>query len=258
MAVAPCAPWFEAEQFSLCEPGDVRPDVMEAAVRAAEAILFVKTQRVYTGVCTDVWRPSQGCGCSGRSSCGCPSYPSKTLRRTPVLGITEILIDGEVLPADAYRLGDPEGLTADQLYRVDGETWPCCQDIALATTEPDTWQITYPWGRTPPPGADLMGQALTCEFLKAWGVGGSGKCRLPRHVTSVTKENITQSILADRAQLIANGSTGLDEVDLWLVSLNPSGADREPKVLTPEALGLGHDPTNTSARRRRFGAWWPW
>jgi hypothetical protein len=247
MAVAPCAPWFEAEQFSLCEPGDVRPDIFEAAVRAAEAVLFVKTQRIYTGACTDTWRPSEGCRCRSWSGCSCPNYPHLTLRSQPVISVTEVRVDGDVLPEEAWVLGDPANpRTAGVLYRVDGGRWPCCQDIALDVDQPGTWQVVYDWGTPPPPGAAGMGQALTCEFLKAWGVGGAGKCRLPRTVTNVTRENVTQSLLSDRGEALLAGLTGLTEVDTWLAAVNPSGADRPPQVLNPDLMGLGHDPTNTT------------
>lgn len=245
MAVAPCAPWFEAEQFSLCEPGDVRPEIMESAVRASEAVLFVKTQRVYTGTCSDVWRPDGGCRCDTFVGCSCPNYPHRHLRHSPVIAVSEVMVDGEILADEAWVLGDPDNpRTAGVLYRVDGGAWPCCQDIALEPTEPGTWQVSYTWGTPPPPGAFVMGQALACEFLKAWGLGGSGRCRLPRTVTNVTRENITQALLSDRGEALLAGLTGLSEVDTWLGALNPSGADREPSVLNPDLMGLGHDPTS--------------
>jgi hypothetical protein len=243
----PCATWADPEAFSVCEPGDIRPELLADAISVATSILYAKTGRQFPGPCTDVWRPD-GCGCQHRSRCVCRWYPSIELRSQPVVAVSEVKIDGDVLPASAWRLGDPDTpAMAGWLYRVDGELWPCCQDIALEATEPDTWQVTYTWGASPPAGADLMTQILACELVKGWT---GGKCRLGRGFTSITRENLSAS-KSDPSFLAASGLLGIPEVDEWVAAVNPSGADRPPKVLNPDLVGLGHDPTV----RRRTSGW---
>lgn len=242
-AYEPCSPWAAVEGFSVCEPGDVRPEVMADALAVATTILFVKTGRVFPGVCVDTWRPSGcwSCSCSTWAGCSCPWYPWLDLRSAPVTSVTSVTVDGVALAASAWKLGDPDDpLQAGRLYRLDGGTWPCCQDIALEATEPGTWQIVYPWGEAPPAGGDLMAEILACEYVKLWT---GGKCRLPAHLTTITRENLTSTVVADPQKIIADGQVGLPEVDLWVASINPSGADRQPKILNPDLMGMAHDPT---------------
>lgn len=235
----PCAPWADSEQFTLCEPGDVRPNVMADAVAVANSVLFVKTQRIFTGVCEDEWRPT-GCGCRNRYVCLCSHYSEIELRFQPALAVSEVRIDGAILAASAYTLGDPnEPRFEGRLFRLDGLPWPTVQDIALPVTQEDTWQISYTWGTPPPAGGDHMVEILACEYVKAWS---GGKCRLSGTVSQITRENVTQ-IMRDRLAAIEAGRLGIDEIDQWIAAINPSGADRTPRVLTPEQFGLDRDPT---------------
>ena len=63
-------------------------------------------------------------GCSGPSDCSCSSL-SEVILPGPVGGIESITVDGAVIPADAYRVDN-----GDRLVRLDGGTWPVCQDMA--------------------------------------------------------------------------------------------------------------------------------
>lgn len=244
----PCATWVEPEAFSVCEPGDIRPELLADAISVATSILYVKTGRQFPGPCPDVWRPVGCCPCNVVSRCVCRWYPSLVLRSQPVIAVSEVKVDGAVLAESAWRLGDPaEPFRSNVLYRVDGGLWPCCQDIALEATEPGTSQITYTWGAAAPAGADLMAQIVACELVKGWT---GGKCRLGRGFTSITREGLSAS-KSDPAFLAASGLLGIPEVDEWVAAVNPSGADRPPKVLNPDLVGLGDDPTV----RRRTSGW---
>lgn len=224
----------------MCEPGDIRPEMLADAISVATSILYAKTGRQFPGPCPDVWRPNGCCGCNVPSRCVCRWYPSLLLRSQPVAAVSEVKIDGAVLDPSAWRLGDAnDPAVAGTLRRVDGESWPCCQDIALEPTETGTWQITYTWGASPPAGADLMTEILVCELVKGWT---GGKCRLGRGFTSITRENLSAS-KSDPSFLAASGLLGIPEVDEWVAAVNPGGVDRPPKVLNPDCVGLGHDPT---------------
>jgi len=249
----PCAPWADPETFTVCEPGDIRPDDLAAAVSVATGVLFVRTQRIFTGVCADTWRP-EGCGCRAPWACACfncTGYPAIELRRRPVIEVSEVRVDGAILTADKYQLGDPANPRQENhLFRTDGLPWPCCQDIAAdPLTDGHTWQITYTWGTAPPAGADRMTELLACEYVKAW----AGKaCKLSGTAAQVTRENFTQ-LMRDRSVALEQGLLGIDVVDQWLATINPSGADRVPKILTPEDLGLDRDPTQHPRGHRSEG-----
>lgn len=230
----PCGPWVD--EITLCDADDYPDGMLAEAAAAATAILFVKLGREFTGECTDTWRPCGlgGCGCTDYGGCGCHRYPRLRLRHWPATEVTSVRIDGAVLPDTAYQLGTDNDY--GYLLRTDGEAWPCCQDIAAdPATDPDTFEIVYGWGVAPPPGAGMQTQLLACELAKGWS---TGKCRLPRRVTSITRENLTVAVL-DNFELFAEGLTGIPEVDLWVSTFNPSRTDRPPKVLNPDLLGLG-------------------
>ena len=232
---SPCTAWVtDPETFSLCEPGDIRPDVLADAIDLANAYLYVRTGRAFPGACPDVWRPN-GWGCGG-GTCTCGGWPSLRLRSEPVLEVSEVWVDGAILPESGWRLGDPGGLDANFLYRVDGGTWPCCQDIAKPLTEPGTLQVSYTWGRPAPAGGARLVELLACEYTKAWA--GDSKCRLPGRFQTITRENLTAT-KADPSVLLGLGMTGIAEVDDWIAMVNPGGVDRPPKVLDPEMMGLG-------------------
>ncbi len=242
-AYGPCVPWVNPADVSLCDAGDLDPDLFADAFAGATAILYVKTQRAFPGVCVDTWRPLVcSCGCAQPVLCTCKGYPWIELRNVRAIEVCSVTVDGAILPDSAWVLGDPDDpKQAGKLFRVDGQTWPTCQDIALGADQPGTWQIVYAWGQEPPPGGQVMAQILGCELVKAFT---GGKCRLPRHITTISRENFTASVIADPMDIIATGLTGITEVDEWIAALNPSLTDREPTVLNPDLMGMGHDPTN--------------
>ena len=68
------------------------------------------------------WRNAAVCGC--RSSCSCTQLCEVRLDG-PVYDVVEVLVDGEALVPEAYRVDVP-----NLLVRLDGECWPACQDMA--------------------------------------------------------------------------------------------------------------------------------
>lgn len=233
---SPCTAWVtDPETFSLCEPGDIRPDVLADAVWLAGAYLYIRTGRVFPGACEDIWRPD-GWGCNSDRRCNCGGWPSIRLRSEPVLEVSEVIVDGAVLAESAWVLGDPDGINVGRLFRVDGGTWPCCQDVALPVTAEGTLQITYTWGRAAPPGGARLVELLACEYVRAWS--GDSKCRLPGRFQTITRENLTAT-KADPSTLLGLGMTGIAEIDDWVAVVNPGGVDRPPKILNPDLMGLG-------------------
>src|SRR5690606_39482615 len=71
-----------------------------------------------------VWR---NCGCGAR--CCCRPECAVALRG-PVASVDEVLVNGEVIPSSAYRVGVTEG--ACSLGRLGGTCWPTGQDFPSA------------------------------------------------------------------------------------------------------------------------------
>lgn len=166
-------------------------------------------------------------GCS--SSC-CGSAGCAIVLRGPVATIEEVLIGDEVVPASAYRVDVASG--AWLLQRVDGDCWPGCQNMAANEGEPGTFAVTYGAGRALPAMLRIAAGLLACEYGK-FLTGGA--CSLPAKMTSLTRQGVTVEVEPPDPD---NGRTGIRMVDDVISTLNPSGRQRPPVVLSldqPEA-----------------------
>lgn len=173
------------------------------------------------------WDPLRGgvfamisCGCFG-NTCSCTRLEQFELWDRHVRSIVEVTIDGEVLDADAYRL------SKNRLIRIDGESWPLCQDWTVDGDQVGGWTVKYVYGRPTPYGGRVSGGILASELAKA--VCGDETCQLPRRVQTVTRAGVTVGFV-DPMQFLGEGKTGLYEVDLWLQSVNPHRAARPARV----------------------------
>lgn len=172
------------------------------------------------------------CGCGPQIACGCGDSRATVLLSGPVDAVTEVLVDGVVVPPASYRV-DNRAL----LVRTDGGVWPLTQNLNAPATEPGTFAVTYWRGLRLPAGGRRAVSALMVEFDKARC--GDGTCRLPDRVTSVVREGVTYTMLDDPTQLFDRGRTGLNDVDMWLAAVNPSGARTRMRVWSPETANRG-------------------
>ncbi len=147
------------------------------------------------------------CGrCLGE--CGC-THVSEVLLPGPVTEVLEVLLDGEVLDPLSYRVDDWA-----RLVRLDGE-WPWCQDLNQPDDGLGAWAITYQRGQPIPAGGGLAAGSLASELAKAFCNDSS--CRLPKRVSTVTRQGLTFAIIDDFKNLQA-GQTGIWEVDSWVAT----------------------------------------
>jgi len=152
------------------------------------------------------------CG-SCSSGCSCTSI-SEVQLPYPVANVTEVKVDGAVLPPSAYRVDDWR-----LLVRLDGQDWPRCNDLNLADTEADTWSVTAQYGTRVPHGGQLAAGQLATEIAKR--CAGASGCLLPATtVQRVQRQGVTKVFFDDRA--FAGGRTGLLYVDMFLSNVNPS------------------------------------
>lgn len=219
------------------------PELTGLALQAATEILWNRTHRRF-GVCQYTLRPCRrscwpdwrwagawtdvsgwgwpfpaliggawfnlGCSACG-DSCSC-SVLQETVLPSPVAQITEVKIDGLVLAPTAYRV---DGWKV--LVRVDGGTWPLCNDLSRADTEPGTWSVTAQYGEQVPTTGSFAVGALALEIIKR--CVGSGDCALPvGSVREVTRQGV-RKVFVDTQAL--GFKTGLYWVDLFLDTYNP-------------------------------------
>jgi hypothetical protein len=162
------------------------------------------------------------CGCT--TSCSCTQVCEVSLGGT-VGEIEEVLLDGEVVDADNYRLDNGK-----LVWTGGGDCgWPLCQDMSLATDQPGTFSVTYLAG-VPVDGIGAwVAGVLACEYAKA-AVGGSG-CRLPTGVTHIVRQGVTYTIAASA---FPGGITGIPEVDSYVARVNPRHRRRPSTVFSPD------------------------
>lgn len=169
-----------------------------------------------------VWR---NCICPGPCSCGARCevpFP------TPVASVVAVKVDGVTLTADAYRLDSFNGLP--YLVRVDADCWPQCQDMNKADTETGTFAVDYVPGEPLSVAGAAAAGALAGEFAKACQ---GADCRLPDQLVSLSRNGVEVQV-ADPQVLLDAGLTGVEEVDLWIRSVNPARKAQPSKVYSPD------------------------
>ncbi len=174
-----------------------------------------------------------GCGACGWDGCGCSSLQEAVLPGQ-VHDVTEVKLDGTVVTGSAYRLDFSPDVFGGVLVRLDGGTWPLCQNLALPDTAAGTFSVTARYGMDVPELGRLAVGELACELLKAM----SGKdCRLPEHVTSLARQGVTLSF-PDPTELLTGGKLGLVQADRFIQVFNPSGLKRRARTWSPDQRGM--------------------
>lgn len=149
------------------------------------------------------------CWCG--SECYCSAAEAVSLDG-PVGRVDEVRVDGEVLPPSAYRVDN-----GSQLVRTDGGRWPVCSREGFTVT----YLNAYPVDAV---GAHAGG-LIAWEYLQA--ITGGKKCRLPANVTAITRQGTTMEI---QTGMFPGGTTGINEVDAYLMVWNPHGMRVAPQV----------------------------
>lgn len=163
------------------------------------------------------------CGnCVGDCSCAVLEQIDLPL---PVGRVDEVRVDGVVLDQSAWRL-DPPG----HLVRLDGGSWPTCQDMTLADTEVGTMSVTYLNAAVVDGLGAYAGGVLASEFAKACA---GQKCRLPTGVTEITRRGFTMTIPAG---MFTEGLTGIREVDAFILAYNPYRQKTPSMVWSPDQV----------------------
>lgn len=157
-----------------------------------------------------------GCGCTDADSLQLPAV---------VQSVTEVMIDGVVLPSSAYHLFDGR-----LLVRADGGRWPLCQDWRVPVTGVGAWSVTMVAGEPVPPAGQLALGQLAAEYA-TWC--STGQCTMPAFTTSKTRQGVTQQF-PTAAELRQLGLTGLALVDRWLSAVNPGGLRLGPAIWDPD------------------------
>lgn len=203
--------FLTGQQFGQCpttvRPCPTRPRYLANGMREAYwDLLFWDGSHWFTG----------NCGCVGRCQL---TGPSMIHLPGPVSSVTKVQIGDVVLPESDYTLEQ------NRLYRRGGAAWPS-QNVGKPLGEEGTWSVEYLKGLPVPAGGERMAGVLAQQFIAACD---GGECRLPRSVVQVSRQGVNH--VFDPSKMLANGKTGLEDVDLWLNALNPYHLLAAPTVI---------------------------
>lgn len=151
----------------------------------------------------------KACNCS--LFCGCADIAS-VLLTAPVGDILEVQVDGVILDPSEYRVED-----GDRLIRNNGAAWPACAG--------KNFTVTYLNAHKVDALGAYAGGVLAWEFLKS--LTSAKNCRLSARATSVSRQGINMELAPG---MFPDGTTGLEEVDVYLRLWNPAGLKHAPGV----------------------------
>lgn len=162
------------------------------------------------------------CGCS-TSDCSCTSI-SEVLLPGPVGRIESVMLGGVPLDRSAYRVDN-----GYRLVRTDGEPWPACQDMAAASGEEGSFEVTYYRGAAPNIMTQAAAGALADEFYKSCK---GETCRLPWNITSRTVQGDSMDFGEGGIDGVAES---IPEVAAVVRVYNPNGLKTRPAIYSPDA-----------------------
>jgi hypothetical protein len=242
---------------------------------AASEVLYELSGRVYTGACgpetvRPVSRPSDADtrSLAGGSPLGwfsafgsASSYGAApvgvlahyatedppTIRLPyPVTEITQVKIDGTVIPSDEYELRGFKELVRMRVSASSSPTarwgWPTSQIPDLPDTEAGTFSVTFMFGAAPPQMGVLAAVKLG-EYLAMPQLGDS--THYPKGTRQMTRQGVTTQV-ASTIDILEKGSLGIWEVDAFILSVNPRKLQRQSAVWSPD-IGRPRRQANPSS-----------
>jgi hypothetical protein len=213
MLTAACSPFITVEDLPedcVCNVADA--ELIDFTIDGASDTLALLTGFAWFGVCERTVRPCRCCYCGVCPSC-CEADAIPL--RGPVIEVSEVKIDGDVVPSDEYRL-----IARNRIIRLDPDngwrhvSWPSAQNLYAPLTEDHTFGITYSFGHDPMP--QFVKDAtieLVCDLLASKVPNQRGK--LPPSTTSVFYQGV-QATRQTAAEAIREGQTYLPKVAMLL------------------------------------------
>lgn len=213
---APCSWPVDMTCFTDEIPAE-RADLARSAVDTATAILWALTGRQF-GVCPVIF-PVGPDGC--RPVCEPVLWNGKWYNTPQGDGVCRTVdLPGPVYWVD--RVVDAEGEDLATSIAGDGSV------RVFGGASSRGFTVEYRRGLPTPAGAARMvGRLASQRYLQCLG---DKKCELPSNTTSVTRQGVTVQ-MADPAEVIGQGLTGLPDVDAWVRAFNPHGLAEWPEVI---------------------------
>lgn len=148
-------------------------------------------------------------------SCGGSCGVNLRLRGTPIVQVSEVLVDGAAQNLDDVLVHDYA-----EVSPASG-CWGPCSEIT----------VSYMYGVAPPASGIHAATELANQYL--WAATDDPQCSLPQRVTSVSRQGVSWTLL-DQQDFLEQGRTGIYVVDLFLKATNPYNAKMRPRVFSPD------------------------
>lgn len=190
------------------------------------------------------WLPTPGATLWANAVCGncgggCACNNAATLELpAPVVAVTEVLIDGDPLPASGYMV-----YNGDLLVRADGGQWPLCQDWGVPVTGVGAWAVTAQIG-SPVPALGSVALAAVAAEVAGWCT--PSECRHPAYTTAVTRQGVSQEFpsledITKAGMPILGGTATM----AFIQAVNPKGQRWSAAIWNPDDV--------LAAPRRHWG-----
>lgn len=137
------------------------------------------------------------------------------LRGRPVINVVDVTAGTFGIPLNQIDIVD-----RSQIALVFG-SWMSYPEVT----------VTYQYGDVPPVAGVRAATELANQFV--WGMTGDDRCALPAHITSVSRQGVSWTLL-DTQDFLDKGRTGIYLVDLFIKAFNPNGAQKRSRVFTPD------------------------
>jgi hypothetical protein len=197
--------------------------------------------RAWAGLSSSGWGYNGGLGSSYGAQLpgvvahyGAVNPPEVDLGVHPVTEIVQVKIDGVVIPASEYELRAHRRLVrlrpADSVPPTQRYGWPTSQIPDLPDTEPGTFSVTFKFGQAPPQ-LGIVAATKLAEYLMLPMLGDSR--HYPQRVTSINRQGV-QSMIVDVMDVLKSKSTGIYEVDLFVLTYNPGKQRKQSRVFSPD------------------------
>ena len=160
--------------------------------------------------------------------------PEIELPDFPIRDVLSVYIDGVLIPADEYELRDDRSLIRMRPTQSSVPTerygWPTAQNLDIPDTQQGTFSITYTYGTDPGDG----GRVACLKFAEVLACGALGDhSRYPERLQSISRQGVSMQV-ASVVDALKEKGTGIYEVDVWLLAVNPSRLRRRAVAWSPD------------------------
>ena len=196
-------------------------DQLLEAIEDASTVMFYLTGKQFAGSCQATVRPPCGAGCT----CGCNRY-QVNLGLWPVTDLVSVRHEGVTYTGtdltDTFHVNEWRFLARnDGEYLRPGNQWAASESSYDTADDGYVFEVTFNHGIKIPNLMKRATRALACEWMSQIE-GQEGPCKLPQRTTSVIRSGISMDI-SSAVDMLKERRTGIYEVDLAIMTFNPSG-----------------------------------